>query len=237
MSKLTYDVVIVGSGIAGMTAAIYLKRNNLKVLLVEENTPGGQLNRTSTVENYPGYTKIEGSTLALNIYNQITNLNIAFKFSKATSINPQENKIIINNEPVKYNYLIIATGRRPQNLGLENESFLLGRGLSYCATCDGNLYQNREVAVVGGGNTALEEALYLSHICQKVTLIHRRATFRAEKELVEQVITAKNIEIIYQAEVTKYNLKDNELVSITLSNDQEICLAAVFRSASFSLLF
>jgi len=157
-----YDVVIIGSGIAGMTAGIYLKRNNINCLIIENDAPGGQLNRSNTIENYPGYVNIDGPSLAYNIYNQVTKLGVEYLFDDINSIDYSNNIIKTNDKEIKYKYLIIATGRSPKKLEILNK--YEGNGVSYCAICDGNLYKNKDVLVVGGGNSAFEEAIYLSNI-------------------------------------------------------------------------
>ena len=157
-----HKVVILGSGIAGMTAGIYLKRGGLDVLVIEDNIPGGVLNEIPSIENYPGYEEISGPDLAMNIYNQLTKLGVKILNKKITSID-LDNKIINNN--IKYEYLVIATGRKSRMLSLEHEKELLGKGISTCALCDGFFYKDKVVAVVGGGSSSLTEALYLSKIC------------------------------------------------------------------------
>ncbi len=142
-----HKVVILGSGIAGMTASIYLKRGGLDVLVVEDNIPGGVLNEIPSIENYPGYEEISGPDLAMNIYNQLTKLGVKILNKKITSID-LDNKIINNN--IKYEYLVIATGRKSRMLSLEHEKELLGKGISTCALCDGFFYKDKKVAVVGG---------------------------------------------------------------------------------------
>ena len=151
-----HKVVILGSGIAGMTAGIYLKRGGLDVLVVEDNIPGGVLNEIPSIENYPGYEEISGPDLAMNIYNQLTKLGVKILNKKITSID-LNNKIINNN--IKYEYLVIATGRKSRMLSLEHEKELLGKGISTCALCDGFFYKDKKVAVVGGGSSSLTEAL------------------------------------------------------------------------------
>jgi thioredoxin reductase (NADPH) len=224
---LDYDVVIVGSGIAGMTAAIYLKRANKKVLLVESDTPGGELNKIWKVENYPGYVSIEGSDLAYNIYKQVNNLEVDYIYEKVENIDTTNNIIKLKDKNISYKYLIIATGRRAKGLGLPNEEELIGRGVSYCALCDGNLYKNREVVVVGGGNTALNDTLYLSNIVKKVTLIHRKDELRGE-ESTKDKLNKDNIEIIYNSNIVSYDVKDNDLVSVTLDSGKVITCRGVF---------
>lgn len=166
-----YKVVIVGAGIAGMSAAINLKRAGINPLIIENNAPGGTLNYIPNIENYPGFESISGPDLAMNIYNQVNNLDIKIKSANISDIDLD--KKIINND-IEFEYLIIATGRKSRLLGLENEKELLGRGISTCALCDGMFYKDKDVIVVGGGNSALTESLYLSNICKKVTIIIRR---------------------------------------------------------------
>ena len=183
LKTLDFDVVIVGCGIAGMTSAIYLKRSNLNVCMIEKNAPGGQLNMINEINNYPGFESIDGPTLAFNVFNQIKKLEISYKYANALEIidNIEYKTIKTDKEEITCKNVVIATGRRPRELGLQNEKRLLGKGISYCSICDGTLYKDKVVAVVGGGNSAIESALYLAEICQKVYLIHRTESYRAEK--------------------------------------------------------
>ncbi len=219
---LCSDCVIIGSGVAGMTAAIYLKRANIDFILLEKHAPGGQINMTNNIENYPGFKSIDGVTLAMNMFEQIQNLGVNYKYGNVLEIiDNQEYKIIRTDlEEIKCKKIIIATGRRPKELGLENERQLVGRGIRWCATCDGNLYKDKIVAVVGGGNSALEEALYLSNICRKIYLIHRRNQFRADKILQEKVKNTTNIKILYNTEVKKLLEKDNYLDGIIVESNE-----------------
>lgn len=230
---LNYDVVILGSGVAGMTAAIYLRRAGIQTLIIENDTPGGQMNKSFCIENYPGFKSIDGPSLAYNIYSQVLELKTDYLFSNIESVDLKKKKIITNKKEVKYRYLIISTGRSPRKLDLKNEEKLLGRGISYCALCDGNLYKNKNVIVVGGGNSALEEALYLSGICNKVTLIHRKDIFNAEKVLIDKVTKNKKIDIIYNANLINYNIKDNKLVSVSLDTKKKIKTDGVFISIGY----
>ena len=216
---LCFDCVVVGAGISGMTAAMYLKRANKNVLLLEKGAPGGQINMTSKIENYPGFDCIDGPTLSMSVFKKITDLKIEYKYGNVLDIQKEDNfKIITDREEILTKRIIIATGRKPRELGLENEKQLIGRGISWCAICDGNLYKNQDIAVVGGGNSALEEALYLSNICSKVYLIHRRDEFRADLILQEKVKAKENIEIIYNSNVKKLNIEENKLESIETEN-------------------
>lgn len=220
-----HKVVILGSGIAGMTAGIYLKRGGLDVLVVEDNIPGGVLNEIPSIENYPGYEEISGPDLAMNIYNQLTKLGVKILNKKITSID-LDNKIINNN--IKYEYLIIATGRKSRMLSLEHEKELLGKGISTCALCDGFFYKDKKVAVVGGGPSSLTEALYLSKICKEVIIIHRRDKLTSDKYLIDKVNSTKNIKVLYNSNITKYNQNNNKLTSVTINNKDNLEVEGVF---------
>lgn len=220
-----HKVVILGSGIAGMTAGIYLKRGGLDVIIVEDNIPGGVLNEIPSIENYPGYEEISGPDLAMNIYNQLTKLGVKILNKKITSID-LNNKIINNN--IKYEYLVIATGRKSRMLSLEHEKELLGKGISTCALCDGFFYKDKKVAVVGGGSSSLTEALYLSKICKEVIIIHRRDKLTADKYLIDKVNSTKNIKVLYNSNITKYNQNNNKLTSIIINNKNNLEVEGVF---------
>lgn len=220
-----HKVVILGSGIAGMTAGIYLKRGGLDVLVVEDNIPGGVLNEIPSIENYPGYEEISGPDLAMNIYNQLTKLGVKILNKKITSID-LNNKIINNN--IKYEYLVIATGRKSRMLSLEHEKELLGKGISTCALCDGFFYKDKKVAVVGGGSSSLTEALYLSKICKEVIIIHRRDKLTADKYLIDKVKSTKNIKVLYNSNITKYNQNNNKLTSVIINNKDNLEVEGVF---------
>lgn len=205
-----YDVVIIGSGIAGMSAAIYLKRNNKSVLVIENDTPGGQLNRSSLIENYPGYVSISGPDLACNIYNQVNSLNIDYYFGDIKKISFDKNTIYTDEEVI-YKYLIIATGRSPRKLDILND--YIGNGVSYCAICDGSLYKNKDVLVIGGGNTAFNEALYLSKICNSVKIFNRNDLLRADSKEIEDVKNTNNIEVILNEFIRDIIKKDKFIIN------------------------
>lgn len=220
-----HKVVILGSGIAGMTAGIYLKRGGLDVIIVEDNIPGGVLNEIPSIENYPGYEEISGPDLAMNIYNQLTKLGVKILNKKITSID-LNNKIINNN--IKYEYLVIATGRKSRMLSLEHEKELLGKGISTCALCDGFFYKDKKVAVVGGGSSSLTEALYLSKICKEVIIIHRRDKLTSDKYLIDKVNSTKNVKVLYNSNITKYNQNNNKLTSVIINNKDNLEVEGVF---------
>lgn len=203
-----YDVVIAGSGIAGISAAIYLRRNGKSVLIVESSVPGGQLNRSNTIENYPGYISVDGPTLAMNLYNQALELQTEYLYEEIVKVDLGKKEVETSSNIVSYSDLIIATGRSPKKLPVLNE--YIGKGVSYCALCDGALYKNKDVIVVGGGSSAFEEAYYLSKICNSVTILNRTANLKAEKKEIEEVQSRSNIKVILEEEITdvSYNKKE-----------------------------
>ena len=205
-----YDVIIIGAGPAGLTAAIYARRASKKVLVLEANSYGGQIINTLDIENYPAISHISGFDFATSIYNQAKELGAEIVFEKVINISDlgKEKEVITNNNKYTSKTIIIATGSENRKLGLDNEDKLVGKGISYCATCDGAFYKNKKVAVVGGGNTALEDALYLSDIAEVVYLIHRRDEFRGEDSTINLLRKRDNIEFIYNSNVTRLNAED-----------------------------
>lgn len=232
---MEYDVIIIGMGIAGISAAIYAKNSNLDILLIEKETPGGLLNKINVINNYPGFPKIAGPDLALNLFQSVTDLKIPYKLAEVNHIEIDGNKKRVETSIGNFtsNFVILATGRKNKKLGLENEEKLLGRGVSTCALCDGNLYKGKEVAVVGGGNSALEEALYLANVVKKVYLIHRRDSFRAEESLIMQVKEKENIDIIYNSNVTSIIEEENKVKEIIINEKKHLKIAALFTYVGF----
>ena len=216
---MLYDIIIVGAGPAGLTSAIYAKRANKNVLVLEAKNYGGQIINTLDIENYPANEHISGFDFATNLYNQAKNLGTEIVYEKVIDINDlgKEKEIITTKNTYKTKAIIIATGSENRKLGLSHEDELVGKGLSYCATCDGAFYKKKIVAVVGGGNTALEDALYLSDIASKVYLIHRRNQFRGEESTINLLKEKMNVEFIYNSNVTKLNAQD-KLESIEVTN-------------------
>lgn len=213
-----YDIIIIGAGPSGMSAALYALRANKKVLLLEKECFGGQIINASNIENYPALSNVSGYDFATNLYNQIKSLGVILKYEEVLEVTDKK-EVITTKDTYKGKNIIIATGLKKRKLNLENEDKLLGSGISYCATCDGNFYKNKNVAVVGGGNTALEDALYLSNIASKVYLIHRRDNFRGEKKLISEVKEKNNIELILNSNITKIIGEDN-LNSIEITDNR-----------------
>lgn len=216
MDNLIYDIIIIGCGPAGMTAAIYAKRLNLSVLVLESNAPGGMMINTETISNYPGYENINGVDLSMAMYNQMIKLGAIQKSVNVNKIE-KENEIFVVGNEIKSFYgksIIIATGTKNKTLGIANERKYFYRGISWCAICDGPLYKGRDVAVIGGGNTALSSALTLAKFAKTVYIIHRRDEFRGDPILINKVKDIPNIRIIYNANVVDFT--GNELSSIAL---------------------
>ena len=217
-----YDIIIVGAGPAGLSAAIYATRSGNSVLLLEAQNYGGQIINTPEIENYPGIKQISGFEFATNLYEQVIALGAEIKYEKVAKISDDGKNKIVETESNKYQCkaIILATGAKNRLLGVENEEKFLGQGVSYCATCDGAFFKGKTVAVVGGGNTALLDAGFLSSYCKKVYIIHRRDSFRGEEKLVEQLKKKDNVEFILKSRVIKL-LGGNKLEGIVVENVEE----------------
>ena len=199
-----YDVLIIGAGPAGLTAAIYACRAEKSTLVLEAKTYGGQIINTPDIANYPVAPGISGFDFATTLYNQAKNLGAEVKFEKVTEVRNGDVKTVVTpKNTYEAKTVILATGAENRKLGVEGEDKLIGRGISYCATCDGNFFRKKVVAVAGGGNTAVEDALYLADLAEKVYLIHRRDAFRADASLVSKLKERTNVELVLNANVTK----------------------------------
>ena len=200
-----YDIVIVGAGTAGLSAAIYAVRAGKSVIVLEATTHGGQIVNTPEVENYPGIKKISGFEFANNLYEQAKSLGAEVVYEKVNSIevNGEEKIVHTATEDYQAKAVILATGAKNRPLGLEHEKEWIGAGISYCATCDGMFYRGKDVAVAGGGNTALEDAIFLTNYCRKVYLIHRRDAFRGEEKLLQTLKEKPNVEFVLNANITR----------------------------------
>lgn len=224
-----YDAIIIGAGPAGLTAAIYLLRSNLKVALIEESAPGGQMGNTYKIDNYPGHESIEGFALATNMYMQAINLGAEHIGDRAMDIIQTDFGFIVklSESEIKGKNIIVATGMKNRKLGIPSETKYAGRGISWCAICDGNFYKGKDVAVLGGGTSALEESLYLSRITNVVYIIHRRNEFRGEKYILDQVKATPNIKFILNDEVEEFQ-GDQFLKSVLLKSGKIIDVEGVF---------
>lgn len=216
-----YDIIIIGAGPAGLTASIYAKRANKKILVFEKNIYGGQIVTSSKVENYPGVESITGFDFATRLNNQAKSFGVEVKSENVIKIENNDNyKSIITDKGIyKTKTIIIATGSRKRKLGIPGEKELVGKGISYCATCDGNFFKDKDVAVIGGGNTALEDSLFLSDICKNVFIIYRKNKFKGESSLVDLLNKRENIKIIFNSEVIKLDNK-NDFIKLNIINNQ-----------------
>lgn len=228
-----YDSIIIGAGPAGMTAAIYLARANKKVLIIEKETIGGQISSSPLVENYPGYEGISGSVLANNMYNQVDKLGVDIELDEVTDIIPGKLHTVktLDNE-FKTRTVIIATGVKYRLLGLENEIELIGNGIHFCVSCDGAFYKGKHVAVIGGGNTGIINALALADMCEKVYLIQDKDKLTGEKILQDKLKQKVNVEVITNSVVSKI-IGDDKLEKIIIKNgkkENEIVVDGMFIS-------
>lgn len=233
---MIYDLIIIGMGISGISAAIYAKRSNLNVLIIDKSMPGGLLNNIENIDNYPGYKHISGPDLAEKLLDQLTNLKVEMKYEEVINIEDLKDikKVKTKSNEYEAKRVLIATGRSQRTLGLEHESELLGKGISTCALCDGNFFKDREIAIVGGGNSALQEALYLSNIVKKIYLIHRRGEFTAQTETIDKINTTENIEILFNSSVKELVKKDDCLGGIVLNNGKELDVEGLFIYIGFT---
>lgn len=224
-----YDSIIIGSGIAGITAAIYLKRANKKILLIERDIPGGQINKTSKIDNYPGYIG-DGATLVSKMLEQLKAHDIKIQYGNVIDIenNGETKKVKTEDNEYLTKTIVLATGRVPRKQNLENEEKLTGKGVSYCASCDGYFYKGEDIVVQGGGNSALEESLLLSSLANTVTIVHRKDYFTADQILIDEIKKRDNIKIKYNSTIKELIEENGFLSAIKLDNDEIIKTKALF---------
>lgn len=225
-----YDIIIIGMGISGITAGIYAKRSNKKVLLIDRGMPGGLLNNIDMISNYPGLINIKGMDFAKTLFEQIKTLDIPYVLEEVINLDlvGEEKKVITASNEYKAKKIILAMGRKPKYLGLDNEKDLLGRGLSTCAMCDAFFYKDKDIAVVGSGTSALQESMYLSKIVNKIYLLNRNDSFKGEEMYITEVKNNPKIEIIYNVNIKDFQEKNNKLESIILDNNQILKVSGVF---------
>lgn len=215
-----YDIIIIGCGPAGMTAAIYAARANKKCLILEKETIGGQMSSAPLIENYPGYNKILGSELANNMYEQVLDLGVDIELEEVKEIKIDSKKYVITEENTyETDAIILATGSKYRLLGLEKEEELIGKGVHFCVACDGAFYKDKDVAVIGGGNSAVINALTLSDICKKVYLIQNLDKLTAEDTLTEKLSDKSNVDVMLSSTVDKI-LGEDELTGIIINQKE-----------------
>ena len=219
--------IIIGAGPAGMNAALYLKRAGIEAVIIEKDVPGGEMLKTNKIENYLGFESIDGGELALKMSKQVKDLGIKIIKDKVLKVIKNDKFVVeMEKEKLEADYVIVATGRTPRKLGLRGEEKLTGRGVSYCAVCDGAFYRGKEVAVIGGGDAALTEALYLSDLCSKVYVVVRR-DLRASEVLQNRVKAKENIIVLKNVNVSKLDY-DESLSSIILDDGKTLPVSGMF---------
>ena len=216
-----YDIVIVGAGPAGLTAAIYALREEKKVVILEKETIGGKITSSSKVENYPGFKSISGMDFANNLYEQVIDLGGEINIEEVLSIeNGKVKKVITDENTYETKSIIIASGSKYKTLNLDNEEELIGNGISFFFFCDGSFYKNKNVCVVGGANSALNSVLYLSKLCNKVYLVVRGPKLKGDKKVIDNVLSLSNVEVLYNTTVNKYILDNDELVGVEVKSNE-----------------
>lgn len=227
------DIIIIGGGIAGLTAAVYAGRSGKSVLLFERKSYGGQISQSHAVENYPGFKNISGAELSMNLRSQAETFGCEFSNESVNEvIDGKTKKVTTNKGEYEGKAVIFALGAEPRKSGLENEKELIGRGLSYCAVCDGNFFRGRDTMVVGGGSTAVQDALYLAEICKKVYVVHRRDAFRAEESLVAKLREKENVEFVLDSVLVSATaspiLKSVTVKNVKTEEESEIAVNGLF---------
>lgn len=222
-----FDVIIIGLGPAGASAAIYSARAGLSSVVFEGNAPGGQVILTDKIENYPGIGAVEGWKLASDMLAQVENCGVKCVFERVLHVDLEAKIVRTGSGEFQAGAIIIAGGASARRLGLPGEEKLVGRGISYCAVCDGGFYKGKTVAVVGGGETAVSDAIYLSRLCEKVYLIHRRDSLRASKSKQEALLNCQNVEVLYNLTVNELE-SDGKLSGILLSSGQRLAIDGLF---------
>ena len=215
--KTDFEIAVIGGGPAGLTAAVYAARAGHSVTILEGAACGGQMLLAHEIENYPGFTKIAGYALADQMMEQANSLGVSITYAQVDSVTKEDDHftVLCGSKAYTASAVIVAAGAKHRTLDVPGETEFIGRGVSYCAVCDGRFFAGKDVAVVGGGNTALGDAIYLSNICNSVTLIHRRDTFRADRILVQRMEAIGNIRTVMNARVTKIE-GDQRIQSLNL---------------------
>lgn len=233
--KKIYDVIIIGSGPAGMTAAVYTSRANLSTLMIERGIPGGQMANTEEVENYPGFGSILGPDLSAKMFEHAKKFGAEYAYGDIKEIidNGDTKTVVAGAKEYKAHSIIISTGAEYKKLGVQGEKELSGRGVSYCAVCDGAFFKDKELVVVGGGDSAVEEGVYLTRFASKVTIVHRRDQLRAQKILQERAFANEKVHFVWNHTVKEIKDKDGKVGSLTLvstenGSEQEFTADGVF---------
>ncbi|EOH86934.1 thioredoxin-disulfide reductase [Enterococcus asini ATCC 700915] len=219
-TEMMYDVIVIGAGPAGMTAALYASRSNLSVLLIERGAPGGQLNNTAEIENYPGFDSIMGPELAMKMYEGTSRFGVKNEYGIVTKVENHEDYKEVFTEEKSYQgkSVIIATGCVHRKLGVPGEEVFAGRGVSYCAVCDGAFFRNKKLLVIGGGDSALEEAIYLTQFASEVVVVHRRDALRAQKIIQDRAFANEKISFLWDSVVESIEGNDMVVTNAQIKN-------------------
>ncbi|MDS9472685.1 thioredoxin-disulfide reductase [Sporosarcina pasteurii] len=222
-TEKVYDVIIVGAGPAGLTAAVYTSRANLSTLMIERGAPGGQMATTEDIENYPGFDHILGPDLSVKMFEHARKFGAEYAFGDVSDVQDGEDykTIFVGEQQYKARTIIITTGAEYRKIGIPGEEELTGSGVSYCAVCDGAFFRDKEIIVVGGGDSAVEEGAYLTRFAKKVTIIHRRDELRAQKILQERAFANEKMDFIWNTTVKEVNGKDGKIDSVTLVSTED----------------
>ena len=217
---MKYDCIIIGAGPAGMTATLYVARANLKTLLLERGIPGGQMNNTAEVENYPGFDSILGPDLALKMYDGINQFGVEHGYGNVVEVKDHQDykEVITDDASYEAKVVIIATGCEHRNLEVPGEAEYSGRGVSYCAVCDGAFFRNKKLIVVGGGDSAVEEAIYLTQFADEVKIVHRRDALRAQKIIQDRAFANEKISFIWNSVVEEIKGDDQKVTGVQIKN-------------------
>jgi thioredoxin reductase (NADPH) len=218
MQTFSYDLIIIGGGPAGLTAGIYAKRAGLKTVIIEKAVTGGQMNLTGSIENYPAFTNISGQDLSAKLTQQVSALGVELIFDEIESVDLPKKEVKLYDTIYKASAIIIATGAGPRKMNAKNEEKFIGRGVHYCALCDGNFYKGKTVVMAGGGNSAVEDAVYLSAICKSVTIVNMTPDFNAQAVLLDSLKARPNIKNIYHGSAVQEILGGGEIVGIKIKN-------------------
>lgn len=222
-SETIYDALIIGAGPAGMTAAVYTARANMKTLMLERGVPGGQMASTEEIENYPGFESILGPELSTKMFDHAKRFGAEYAYGDVKEIidGKEYKTVVAGGKEYKARSIIITTGAEYRKMGIPGETELTGRGVSYCAVCDGAFFKNKEIIVIGGGDSAVEEGSYLTRFASKVTIIHRRDELRAQKILQQRAFANDKIDFIWNTTVKEVNEKDGKIDSVTLVSTED----------------
>ena len=218
-----HDLIIIGAGPAGMTAAVYASRANLSTVMIERGMPGGQMATTDAIENYPAFESILGPELSTKMFEHAQKFGAKYEYGDVDKVvdHGDLKEVIVGEKSYKAYAVIVATGAEYRKLGSPGEEELTGRGVSYCAVCDGAFFQGREIVVIGGGDSAVEEGMYLTRFADKVTIIHRRDELRAQKIIQDRAFANEKIEFLWNKQVKSVNEKDGKIGSVTLIDTQD----------------